>query len=89
MVALVDELESRGLVERERSTADRRQYALQLTSDGHSVLRGVATLARAHDRDLGQALDADERETLAHLLTRIAEQQGLAPGIHPGYTSMT
>lgn len=88
MVALVDDLESRGLVERRRSTADRRQYALHLTAEGPSTMREVSALARAHDHELCQPLDPAERQTLVDLLTRIAERQGLAPGVHPGYKAM-
>jgi DNA-binding MarR family transcriptional regulator len=85
MVTYVDELESLDLVRRKRSTADRRQYELSLTANGESTIRRIGALARSHDRELCQALDADEREALVELLGRIAEQQGLTPGVHPGF----
>lgn len=85
MVTYVDELESRDLVERKRSTADRRQYELRLTADGQSTMRRITSLARTHDRDLCQALNADERATLVELLGRITRQQGITPGVHPGF----
>jgi hypothetical protein len=31
------------------------------------------------------ALDRDERAQLLELLRRIAEEQDLAPGVHPGF----
>lgn len=83
MVALVDELEARGLVERRRNPADRRAYALVLTDAGRRVLEQVAALADEHERQLCAALDAEERETLLRLLRRIAAQQGLPQRVHP------
>jgi hypothetical protein len=33
-------------------------------------------------------LKAEERQQLHALLTRIADQQGLIPGVHPGYRTL-
>lgn len=88
MVALVDTLEAQGLLKRERSTTDRRQYALHLTVTGQATMRQIGRLARDHDRDLCTALDTVERDTLAGLLERVSDQQGLALGVHPGYRAM-
>lgn len=85
VVSFVDDLEGRGLLRRERSSADRRQYALHLTEDGQAIMRRISGLARAHDRELCQALDESEHAQLIDLLSRIADQQGLTQGIHPGY----
>lgn len=85
VVTFIDDLEQRGLVRRDRSSADRRQYALDLTAEGRAMMRRIGGLARTHDRDLCQALNDSERQQLADLLTRIAEQQALTPGVHPGY----
>lgn len=85
VVTFVDELEDRGLVGRQRSTTDRRQYALHLTKQGRALMQRLSTIARAHERDLCQPLDDNERVQLAALLKRVADQQGLTPGIHPGY----
>ncbi|MFU8874441.1 MarR family winged helix-turn-helix transcriptional regulator [Micromonospora sp. SL4-19] len=89
VVAFVDDLESRGLLRRERSRADRRQYALHLTQDGEALMRRLQDVARAHERDLCQALDQAEHAQLVALLGRIADQQGLTAGVHPGYTRLT
>lgn len=88
VVAFIDELEAAGLVERTRDGADRRRNSLALTDRGASALRTVATVARAHDDEICSALTATERATLHGLLTRIAEQQGLMPGVHPGYRTL-
>jgi DNA-binding PadR family transcriptional regulator len=88
MVALVDELEAAGLVQRERDPTDRRRNALLLTAEGTAALSTVASVGQAHDRDITQALSEPERRTLHEMLTRIAEQQQLTPGVHPGYRSL-
>ncbi|MDB5716540.1 MAG: Transcriptional regulator, MarR family [Sphingomonadales bacterium] len=85
LVALIDDLHDRGLVARERDQTDRRNYALSLTADGRRALGEVATVARAHERAITAALDDDERAQLVALLQRLADEQGLAPGIHPGF----
>jgi hypothetical protein len=45
----------------------------------------LGTAAREHQEDLLAALSAPEREQLGELLRRIAGQQGLTPGVHPGF----
>ncbi|MDQ3102221.1 MAG: MarR family transcriptional regulator [Actinomycetota bacterium] len=71
MVAIVDELEARGLVDRGRNPADRRAYALEVTAAGTEWLeKALPLLAAAEDRLL-TALDADERELLIALLGRV------------------
>lgn len=87
LVRLVDALEDRGLVERRRNPADRRNYALHLTDAGTAFMRSLGQIAAAHEDDICAALSAPERAFLNQLLTRIAEQQGLTPGVHPGYRS--
>jgi DNA-binding MarR family transcriptional regulator len=88
VVALVDEMEESGLVRRQRDAADRRRNSLVLTTQGKAALQRVATVARAHEDDVCAALTATERKQLTELLERIAEQQGLTPGVHPGYKEL-
>ncbi len=64
---------------------DRRLYALHLTARGTKKLQAVGQVIRQHQDALCAALNGSERETLADLLSRIAEEQQLRPGIHPGY----
>ncbi|MBC3192096.1 winged helix-turn-helix transcriptional regulator [Pseudonocardia sp. C8] len=85
LVSLVDGLADRGLLERRRNPDDRRLHALHLTAAGEEMLGRVAAAGRAHEDELLAALDGAERDTLHALLTRIAERQGLTPGVHPGY----
>jgi DNA-binding MarR family transcriptional regulator len=84
-VGLVDELESRGLVERRRGEPDRRAYALHLTGAGERLLGDLGTVGHAHEEDMTAALTADERAALRDLLARMAAQQQLTPGVHPGF----
>lgn len=86
LVPLVDRLEERGLIERRRNPGDRRHYALYLTEEGGRFMKtGLARIGIAHEDDICAALTAAERDQLHGLLSRIGEQQGLAPGVHPGY----
>jgi DNA-binding MarR family transcriptional regulator len=85
LVALLDELQDRGLIERRQDPEDRRTYALHLTSAGRIMLDQIGRIARDHDDAICAALNPDERQQLSSLLCRIADQQGLTPGVHPGY----
>ena len=85
LVALIDELESRGLLERRPHETDRRSYAMHLTDAGRSTLHAIGRIAREHQHALLAALSDDEQHHLADLLQRVAAQQGLIPGVHPGY----
>ncbi len=85
LVSYVDDLESRGLIERRRDPDDRRNQRLHLTAAGREMMAEIAKVAREHERELCAALDAPERARLGEALARIADQQGLRPGVHPGY----
>jgi DNA-binding MarR family transcriptional regulator len=85
LVALIDDLEARGLLERRRDPRDRRNYAISLTEAGGEMWRKVSTVARQHERALTAALEEKESAQLASLLRRIADEQALTPGVHPGF----
>ena len=85
LVALIDELEDRGLVARDRDPADRRNYAISLTDEGRRLLVELGRVARQHEHAITAGLDEDERAQLLALLRRIAEEQNLTPGVHPGF----
>ena len=87
LVALVDELQERRLVERTENTNDRRTYSLILTTEGESYSKNRASGARAR-RALLSSLTVEQREQLASLLRRVADQQGLQPGVHPGFARL-
>jgi len=85
LVVLVDEMEQRGLIERRPNPEDRRRHALYVTRDGRSTLESIGRIAREHSQSLFAAISRDEQRQLASLLQRIADQQGLTRGVHPGY----
>jgi len=84
-VALIDEMEGRGLVVRDPDPSDRRSHALRLTDEGRRALADIGRVAREHQDALLAALDPGERERLAQLLLKVAAQQGLTPDVHPGF----
>jgi DNA-binding MarR family transcriptional regulator len=84
LVSIVDELESLGLVVREGNAEDRRTNSLRITPQGREMLAKIATIGRQHNEALCAALNPEEREQLSNLLQRIADQQGLTRGVHPG-----
>jgi DNA-binding MarR family transcriptional regulator len=83
VVALVDDLERRGLAERRRDPVDRRAYTLYLTPQGRELLAELQRVAEEEETELLTALNASERSQLISLLRRVAESQGLAAGVHP------
>jgi DNA-binding MarR family transcriptional regulator len=72
-VALVQELERRSLVQRRRSTADRRAYSLHLEPRGRRVLEAARQVHDAQESRLAAQLGARDRERLLTLLSRLAE----------------
>jgi DNA-binding MarR family transcriptional regulator len=85
LVAILDNLEQRRLVERRPNPDDRRLYSIHLTKDGGETLEKIGKIAREHQDALLSALNKSERDELAAVLLRIADQQDLARGVHPGY----
>ena len=88
LVVVLDQLEKRGLVERRPSPADRRSHALYLSAAGHKTLKEIGRISREHQNTLCAALNEAERGQLEYLLRKIAEDQHLAPGIHPGFRKL-
>jgi DNA-binding MarR family transcriptional regulator len=71
VLRLVDGLETRGWVRRERDSADRRRTIVSLTEDGkHALDAALASCQEAEDALLA-ALDAGERATLRELAGRL------------------
>jgi DNA-binding MarR family transcriptional regulator len=71
IVAVVDNLERRGLVERHAVAHDRRSNALRLTAGGAALLKGLKRRVASHEKRLARDLDPGERATLVALLQRI------------------
>lgn len=79
MVAFVDALEGRGLMERRADPGDRRTRALHLTSAGANALQQAFAVALEFERDLCADLADDERERLLDLLGKVSPRLGLSP----------
>lgn len=88
LVALLDEMESLGLTERREDPGDRRRHALHLSEKGRDALSSISEVARQHQQALLASLTEEERRTLGELLQKVADQQGLTPGVHPGYSRL-
>lgn len=71
-VALLDELEKRGLAERVRSPTDRRSHAVVLTKDGRNLLERGRIVQADHEAALAERLAPGGREALLALLHRLA-----------------
>jgi DNA-binding MarR family transcriptional regulator len=76
IVALVDTLERRGLLERRPNPSDRRQRSVVTTSLGRSTLARARALVDHSLDEVLQDLDEAEREALHHLLLRIVRPNG-------------
>lgn len=86
MVALVDELEERGLVERRPNPADRRVRALYLTAKGRETLAQGREIAKEHEKELTRGMTAVDRKRLTELLRKMVDAQTIGRGVHPGLT---
>jgi len=73
MVAVIDALESRGLVERRPSPVDRRSYALVSSALGKVWIEKLKPMVESHDYNISNNLSLDERAQLIYLLSRIAD----------------
>lgn len=69
---VVDQLESRGLVERAADPADRRAVRIRLTDGGRGLLRRVHEARRTEAADFFAVLAPADRAELARLLARVA-----------------
>lgn len=79
VVAFVDDLERRGLLERRRNPGDRRLYALYLTDHGEVLMTKLAAVSVAHEAEITAGLSDQQRTALSDLLADLAERQQLSP----------
>ncbi len=84
MVAFVDTLEERGLLERRQNPDDRRARALFLTKAGRELLDRAFATAVEHERRLTSDLSPDERNQLLELLARVGVHVGIPADAHAG-----
>jgi DNA-binding MarR family transcriptional regulator len=72
---MIDRLERKGLVERERGTDDRRCVHCRITRAGLDLLKRMDRPVEQADRDAFAGLSSREMEQLAKLLQRIRPAQ--------------
>ena len=89
LVALVDGLEERGLIERRRNPGDRRNYALHPTPAGEQAMAALGRVSLEHEQAITAPLTQAERAQLSKLLGKLAAAHDLVPGIHPGYRNLS
>jgi DNA-binding MarR family transcriptional regulator len=71
IVAVIDRLAARGLVERRPSSTDRRRNVVALTADGRSLWRKLTRLVRRHEQVVTRGLGAAGQRQLIALLGRL------------------
>jgi DNA-binding MarR family transcriptional regulator len=71
VVVIVDDLETRQLVTRNKVLGDRRAYALRVTLKGRQLLDRLQDEIAAHENRFFGQLSAAERATLVGLLNRV------------------
>ena len=83
LVAILDNLEHRELVERKPNSEDRQLYSLFLTKDGAEMLDRIGQLAREHQ---GQSSRRPERRGTRGAGRIVAENRRRAAGLRMAFT---
>jgi DNA-binding MarR family transcriptional regulator len=71
MMALVDRLEKRSLIERQASTRDRRRIELHLQKAGEDLLTAAEAVLATHEQRLQDRLSTGEANDLVRLLKQL------------------
>ncbi len=79
LVALIEDLSSRGLVSRTVKPDDRRSYALSLTEKGAAVMVEANNAHAAHRSRVMNALAPYDANALIEMLDRLATLDGAVP----------
>ena len=72
LVALLDSLETRGLIARQRDPLDRRRHVVSITADGKRALDRNREVIKQLEDEFFKPLDPKSRAQLHDLLLRIA-----------------
>jgi DNA-binding MarR family transcriptional regulator len=83
VVTLVDALEERGWVRRQRAPEDRRSFHLVLTSNGRRTLSRAMLRVAQLENELTDLLGESDAGTLRRLLGILGVGMGLRAGRHP------
>ena len=75
LVPMIDELEARGLMLRDRAPKDKRGYALRLTAAGGELIRELHAVAERHELNIAAAVGSGTYSRLLGELKRLAEME--------------
>jgi DNA-binding MarR family transcriptional regulator len=84
MVHLLDQLEARELVRRDRDPKDRRAHAVYLTDPGSALLAAANAALRRADADYLTPLSGEEQQQLRNFLIRLTTAPPSAAETEPG-----
>ena len=87
LVALLDSLEERGLVVRQRDPNDRRRHVVSITSAGKRQLQRLRTIAKQLEDEFFAPLDAEARAAFHQLLSQLAAHHDPRCGFAPTVSS--
>jgi DNA-binding MarR family transcriptional regulator len=74
IIGVLDDLQHRGLIQRQPDTADRRVHLLSLTPVGDRLRRSVESAIREREEDVLATLPAANREVFLRSLKALYEQ---------------
>lgn len=77
--SVVDQLQARGLIERQPKPVDRRVWLVAITDDGKALANQVNDVDQVLRAELRHGLGREERQALAWVMTRL--QQNLTSAI--------
>lgn len=76
LTPILEDLERRGFIQREKLKTDRRSYQLTLTDAGKKMLEQLTACAKRHDDNLDRIIGAKDRAKFIKTLQKIAAEIG-------------
>jgi len=76
VVTLLDQLQSRGLIERRQAAEDRRSYEVTLTPAGLELTGKLLAMHDKLEQDLADSIGQEQLTTLVELLSRLRRVTG-------------
>ena len=73
LVGIVEGLEQRGFVDRDRAASDRRRYRVSVTAEGEQAMRALFALVDSEEQPIRDALGKRDKIALLALLDRAIE----------------